>query len=287
MTDRPTMRTALTIFLIILISGAGFSSVCADPGDYLSAGEAGTIAAGSTALFLTGLSIASFDSTHAAHWNQPLPGERRLQRLLGGRYYPDKSNLFARRLGGAIVPAIALAAIAATDLAYPALDRDRDFGQDMLLFTSGLLAVQGVTGIAKGLVKRSRPMITLEPELAARRTGSRYDFDRKSFFSGHTSTAFFAMTYANKRVRSAMYREMDRDHYRHWRWLPPIIAYGSATAVGWSRIAAYDHYVSDVAVGALVGWLAAELFYAFGDQTYRDLTNSENTPLFISIRVPL
>jgi membrane-associated phospholipid phosphatase len=78
------------------------------------------------------------------------------------------------------------------------------------------------------------------------------------------------MTYANKRVRDSMRREMTADSYRDWRWLPPVLSYGWATFVGWSRIHSYKHFISDVAVGALAGWAMAELFYYFGERSHDD-----------------
>jgi membrane-associated phospholipid phosphatase len=274
---------AVLIAALLAVSGQG--SACAT--EYLSAGEMAAIGGSSAALLGAGLAVASFDSSRQARWTEPLPAERCLQRLLGGRYYPDKSNLFNRRFGGTLVPTVGLAAIATADLAWPANDRGRDAGQDLFLFATGLMALEGATGITKGLVRRARPALVLEPELATRRARSTATDDRRSFFSGHTASAFFAMTFANKRVRSTMYRELERSQYRSWRWLPPTVAYGLATAVGWSRIAAYEHFVSDVAVGALVGWLMAELFYSFGSNTGTADGAGSTTPLFISIRLPL
>jgi membrane-associated phospholipid phosphatase len=62
-----------------------------------------------------------------------------------------------------------------------------------------------------------------------------------------------------------MRRELTSGEYRGWRWAPPAVLYSWAAFVGWSRIHAYDHYFSDVLVGALAGYFLAELFYSFGD----------------------
>jgi membrane-associated phospholipid phosphatase len=62
-----------------------------------------------------------------------------------------------------------------------------------------------------------------------------------SFPSGHTTVAFAAAT-----VFAMEYRE-----YR----IVPIIAYSAATAIGLSRIVQNQHWISDVLVGAALGFL--------------------------------
>ncbi len=283
------IRRLARLFVLVLAVLAALPAFAPAPhaDDHLSGSDIALIGAGSVSLLITGRVTATFDSSEDSHWSSPLPGERRLQRLLGGSYYPDKSNLFDRRLGGAITPAFGFGAVITADLGWPGTARGKDLAQDLYLYATGLMAVEGVTGLVKGLVRRERPMLALEPALAARRTRSDYGYDRRSFFSGHTSAAFFAMTFANKRVRSVMRREMTPGRYRDWRWLPPTVAFGWASLVGWSRINAWDHYVSDVAAGALVGWLMAELFYEFGDRSESDISAGSGSPVFISIRIPL
>jgi membrane-associated phospholipid phosphatase len=63
----------------------------------------------------------------------------------------------------------------------------------------------------------------------------------ESFPSGHTTVAFAAAT-----VFAMEYRE-----YR----IVPIIAYSAATAIGLSRIVQNQHWISDVLVGAALGFL--------------------------------
>jgi len=77
--------------------------------------------------------------------------------------------------------------------------------------------------------------------------GPRLDLKNASFFSSHTATAFsmatvIASTYANH------------------KWVPPI-AYTMASLVGVSRIAAHDHWASDVFIGAVVGYSVGKLVY--------------------------
>jgi membrane-associated phospholipid phosphatase len=63
----------------------------------------------------------------------------------------------------------------------------------------------------------------------------------ESFPSGHTTVAFAAAT-----VFAMEYRNI---------WYVPIIAYSAATSIGISRIVQNQHWVSDVLVGAALGFL--------------------------------
>ena len=55
-----------------------------------------------------------------------------------------------------------------------------------------------------------------------------------------------------------MRQELHAGEYRDYRWAPPTVLFSWASFVGWSRIHAYKHFVSDVMVGAAVGVLPAE-----------------------------
>jgi membrane-associated phospholipid phosphatase len=61
-----------------------------------------------------------------------------------------------------------------------------------------------------------------------------------SFPSGHTISAFAVATVFSRR-------------YRHRRWVP-WVAYGAATAIGFSRVTLQSHFPSDVFLGAALGY---------------------------------
>lgn len=61
-----------------------------------------------------------------------------------------------------------------------------------------------------------------------------------SFPSGHTISAFAVATVFAHR-------------YRHHRWVP-WVAYGAATAIGFSRVTLQSHFPSDVFLGAALGY---------------------------------
>ena len=74
----------------------------------------------------------------------------------------------------------------------------------------------------------------------------------KSFFSGHTSTAFAIGTSTAKMLTN--YSDIDKKIV----W---ISALGLASATGYFRIAADKHYFSDVFVGAIVGSLIGNTMF--------------------------
>jgi membrane-associated phospholipid phosphatase len=73
-----------------------------------------------------------------------------------------------------------------------------------------------------------------------------------------------------------MRHELSTDEYNGWNWAPPALLFSWASVVGWSRIHAYRHFFTDVAAGALVGFLMAELFYSFND--FKAGSNSTGQP---------
>jgi membrane-associated phospholipid phosphatase len=70
---------------------------------------------------------------------------------------------------------------------------------------------------------------------------NRFSSAHNSFPSGHTITAFAVATVISRR------------YGRHHRWVP-ILAYGGAAAIGFSRLTLSAHYTSDVFVGAVFGY---------------------------------
>ena len=152
------------------------------------------------------------------------------------------------------------------DLKWPQADKQGKLAvQNLFLYGAGLLATKGVTDLTKGIVARPRPLPCLEPELAGLRTNIDHAYDHNSFFSGHASSAFFAMTFLNKRIRAIMRNEMTVGKYDKYSWVSPAFSFSWATFVGWTRIHAYKHFPTDIIVGAAAGILMAELFYSFND----------------------
>lgn len=253
------MRVTLLILILACASG-----VRAGTREYLSGGEVAAIGGGSVLAYGVGLKLKHFDSTRHIFWDQPSTLERKIQYALGGRYYRGKTNFLDSHFGSALTPGIGLLTVGLADVAWPQGDKQKTFLQDQFLMFSGLIATKAVTDLTKGLFRRTRPVAALEPALVP--SDMPFDYAHQSFFSGHASSAFFAMTYANIRVRSIMRSELSPGEYRDWRWLPPTVFFSWASYVGWSRLHAFKHYFSDVAVGAAAGWLIAKLFHSLGDK---------------------
>jgi len=99
--------------------------------------------------------------------------------------------------------------------------------------------VSGLTCFAiKALLGRERPVETSDSD---RFRPFRSD---SSFPSGHTTVAFAAATVFS-------------EQYPHWYVIAP--SYGVASAVGFSRMYANKHWMSDVVAGAFLGTTAAHL----------------------------
>ncbi len=124
--------------------------------------------------------------------------------------------------------------------------------KSMVLANIEVLAINGlVTDITKYLVGRQRPHSYFKT----------YEYEKdafKSFFSGHTSSAFAIAT------SSAM---MLSNEYSEKKPLIWSSSYAIAAATGYFRIAADKHYLSDIIAGAIIGT-------SIGYLTQKSLTSS-------------
>jgi membrane-associated phospholipid phosphatase len=254
-------------------------------GEFLSAGEVAAVSGGSAATFWLGYRAKNCDSTRAPLLKGPLPLESSIQTFFGGHYQSGKRNIFDDDMGGAITPIAMGTMLSAADLAWPQGEREKAALQDCFLFLCGLAATDGVTGIAKQLVSRPRPYMTLVPIDQVVRRG--FQSDRTSFFSGHASSAFFSAAFLNLRLRCIMRNELTSDEYHNWRWAPPSLLFGWASVVGLSRIHAYKHYVSDVLVGSLAGYLIAELFFSFNESRAAYSSAPGSSEILLRLHFPL
>lgn len=110
--------------------------------------------------------------------------------------------------------------------------------------TEALLLSAAATELVKGVAGRSRPYV-LPPD--ADEFSVLHGFTsagRTSFPSGHTSAAF---------ALAAVVDDEGAIHWAHAARIITPVSYGIASLVGLSRIYKDRHWVSDVAVGALVG----------------------------------
>jgi membrane-associated phospholipid phosphatase len=245
------------------------------------------IGGGSLLVYGSGLWFNSFDSSKKSLINNPFAGEISIQKFLGGRYHKGKSNFLDSRFGSAVTPVTGAMLLASMDISWPAENKGKGLSQDLFLYLSGLLATRGLTDLAKAAVARPRPYLKMAVDEKTNYSGKGITYDYNSFFSGHVSGAFFVSTFLNKHTRMIMRRELHDDDYRQWRWLPPTIFYTWSSFVGWSRIHAWKHYFSDIAIGALAGWLVGELFYSFNGKNEESNGNAASGQTMFGITLTL
>lgn len=168
-----------------------------------------------------------------------------------------KNNLFIHQSSPFITRFGADYAIYTTGIieCYGLLFKD-DRAQATALLASQAMITSGVwTRVGKILTGRERPSASYTKSLEeggswhgptdqfrfdsdkTKLAGSNYD----AFPSGHTATAFSVAT-----VFAKMYADKP---------IIPLIAYSAATAVGLSRTTEHSHWMSDVVVGAALGYL--------------------------------
>lgn len=124
------------------------------------------------------------------------------------------------------------------------LRKDSKMTRTALLAAEAIADAEVLTEVFKPAVSRWRPS-AIPPNGNFADTfaegGNRFSSAHNSFPSGHTITAIAVATVISRR------------YGQHHRWIP-ILAYGGAAAIGFSRLTLSTHYVSDVFVGAVFGY---------------------------------
>ncbi len=163
---------------------------------------------------------------------------------------PDGVNALDRTALGNYSPTAhtvadaAVIGLLALPLALDLIDsRGRGWIEDVVVMAQAVLLTQAATQLTKFAVRRPAPLI-YDPSVS--------DEDRnssdaaRSFFSGHTSTAFaaatsYAVTFWLRHPRSP------------WRWVVLGVGGALAAGVGVLKVQAGYHYWTDVLAGAAVG----------------------------------
>ena len=140
----------------------------------------------------------------------------------------------------------------------PLLSKD-DY-TSMLLTNLEVMSLNGtVTNIVKNIVKRQRPASYFK-------TRDEGEDAYRSFFSGHTSTAF-AIGTSNAIMLSRNYPNRKTQIWTG--------AMGLAVATGYFRLAADKHYMSDVVTGAITGVLIGRFVQNKRSRDYLSVSLSE------------
>ncbi|MCZ6676173.1 MAG: phosphatase PAP2 family protein [Candidatus Poribacteria bacterium] len=175
-----------------------------------------------------------------------------------------KSDNFLNGSGGSLSTPLAVAAII-TGLNWSEDRPWRQTGTELLIFANGGIANGFLTQSVKRGFSRRRPILefaspTDRAELDAKAT------NHKSFYSGHTSTAFYSASFLRRRISQSLARHGHTGIRSGYQWLTGIALYGWASYVGYSRIEIDKHYFSDVVAGALMGVLFEEVYYRFNSK---------------------
>jgi membrane-associated phospholipid phosphatase len=115
--------------------------------------------------------------------------------------------------------------------------------QDALMVAQAVLISSSVNQVVKFAAGRERPFVRVLPEEERARTGDPSD-NNMSFYSGHTSLAFALAASAGTVAQLRGYK------HSGWVW---AVGMPLAASVPVLRMAAGKHYLSDVAVGAVLG----------------------------------
>ena len=136
---------------------------------------------------------------------------------------------------------------------------------NLLLINLEILSINGlITNVVKYTIQRQRPYSFYSKK--------KDEESYKSFFSGHTSTAFAIGTSTAKML--TQYSNIDKRII----WLSTL---GLASATGYLRMAADKHYFSDVLAGAIVGsFLGNTLFNRLINKYEKINILGQHTPKF-------
>lgn len=122
---------------------------------------------------------------------------------------------------------------------------DKDY-ERLFSYKKTLIYTYTLTEIVKSIVKRDRP------------DGS----DNRSFFSGHTSTAFASSTFLYLTTKDFINNsDLTNQKKELLKVISFSVFYGWAAYVGYSRMADKKHYFTDVLAGALAGTIISSLIY--------------------------
>lgn len=145
------------------------------------------------------------------------------------------SNSFLDSLSDATLVAAVIAppVLDALDLGF-----SKEFTEDLVVYTETFSMNSFLTSLAKVTVQRPLPRTYAnDPKLINQPGGYR------SFYSGHTSTTFSALSMAAVTLNSRY----------HAGVLPWLVVAGVGASVGVERVAAGRHFPTDVLVGVVAG----------------------------------
>lgn len=254
--------------------------------EHFAAEEVVALVAVPAAALWLGFTINDRCDDQPPRWQEPPALDRWVATHLAPAPRSTRANFMDTDLAAAVNTVACGATVGWFDATYPGASAGRDFLQGQLLYWSGIATLQGFQRAAKGLVGRERPLWHLAPEIAARRHEGSPGYPREAFWSGHASAAFYGAAFLNLRARAVMRRELSSSAYGDWKWAPPAILFTWATWVGYSRIHAHQHYLTDVLVGAGMGTAFALLFASLDDANETATTPGRAPVPLVTLALP-
>ena len=166
----------------------------------------------------------------------------------GGYFQKTQSFHGFNRVFSGPNTALAMGIFPAAFYAVGLIRRDLYAQKTFLLAGEAVLSSEIVTTVMKDTTRRLNPGAVQNGNFSDtwfKKTEGSWIRGIGSFPSGHTIAAFSIATVFAKR-------------YSHLRWVSPV-AYGLATAVGFSRVTLQSHFPSDVFLGAALGYATASM----------------------------
>jgi membrane-associated phospholipid phosphatase len=189
------------------------------------------------------------------------------------RLDPESINWFDRSAtrrwspGSAKASDILLYTTMAAPLSLALTDRgSKEPGTLGVMYLETMLLQGSLTFFTKNLFRRTRPYVynhEADIPLAVKMEST----SRRSFYSGHTSSAFASMVFLAG-VFERLYPDSDA---RGWVWGGCLTA---AATTGYLRYAAGKHYPSDILIGAAMGAFIGYLIPALHEVEAADPTGS-------------
>ena len=137
-----------------------------------------------------------------------------------------------------------------------------DFGTILGMYAESVLFSSAFTFWGKGGVERIRPYTYYSKTPLDKKMSAEA---KKSFFSGHASRAFTSLIFLST-VYSSYY---PNSKWKTHIWIGSVLL---ASSVGYLRIAAGAHFLTDVLVGAIVGSAAGYLIPKIHETDHKNIT---------------
>ena len=138
-------------------------------------------------------------------------------------------------------------------------------GSDLLIFANGALANGFLTQSFKRAFSRRRPIFEFA-DAANKAALNIKETNHKSFYSGHTATAFYSTAFLRRRISQSLTQNGHSGIKSGYQWLTGVTLYSWAAYVGYSRIEIDKHYLTDVVMGSVMGMLFEEIYYRFNQK---------------------